>query len=57
MQEARLVKLRKRSRPGEVAPVALEAEIGRLFIQMPLAGHGGEVAGGLQQFGQGDGPF
>ena len=44
------------ARAREVAEVALEAEIGRLFVQVPLAGHGGEVAGPAQHLGRRDGP-
>lgn len=40
---------------GEVTEVAVEAEIGRFFFKMPLAGHGGEVATVAENFGGGDG--
>jgi len=39
--------------PGEVAPVALEAEVGGLFGEVPFAHHHGVVVGGGENFGDG----
>jgi hypothetical protein len=38
--------------PREMAEGALEPEVGGVLRQVPLAGHRGEVAGGLQNLGQ-----
>ena len=40
---------------GEVAEEALEAIVGGFFREVPLAGHGGEVAGRGEDLGDGDG--
>lgn len=38
---------------GEVAPVALEAEVGGLLFEVPLADHHGVIAGGGEGLGDG----
>ena len=50
-----VVSLEEIAGTGEMAEVAIEAEIGRFFFEMPLAGHGGEVAAVAEDFGGGDG--
>ena len=50
-----IVSLEEIAGTGEVAKVAVEAKIGWFFFEMPLAGHGGEVAAVAEDFGGGDG--
>lgn len=38
---------------GEVAPVAVEAEVGGLLGEVPFANHHGVVVGGGEDFGDG----
>ena len=38
-----------------MAEVALKAEVGGLFAEVPFAGHGGEVTSGREHFGENDG--
>jgi hypothetical protein len=42
---------------GEVAKVALKAEVSGFLVEMPFACHPGKISGGSEDFGENDGPI